>query len=66
MTKKKTLIFQIDIDVGTQWGDEPVGKFIREYCIPSVKKYCTNTDTIISYLLRANMKNMGVNLIFIS
>ena len=41
MTKKKTLIFQIDIDVGTQWGDEPVGKFIREYCIPSVKKYCT-------------------------
>lgn len=41
MSDKKTLIFQIDIGIGTQWGDEPISKFIKNNCIPSVKKYCS-------------------------
>ena len=41
MTDKKTLIIQVDIGLGTQWGDEPISKFIKDNCIPSVKKYCS-------------------------
>ena len=44
MFNKKTLILQIDINEGTQWGDTSTSKFIREVCIPSVNKYCLKHD----------------------
>ena len=44
MFNKKTLILQIDINQGTQWGDTSTSNFIREVCIPSVNKYCLKYD----------------------
>ena len=37
--QNKTII-QTDIDIGTQWGNPETLNFIRNVCIPSVKKYC--------------------------
>jgi len=34
-----TLILQVDIKNGTQWGGKPAVDIIRNYCIPSVKSY---------------------------
>lgn len=49
MIKNKTLIIQVDINHGTQWGDKNIAKFLRDYCIPSVQNYCKNHD--YEYLL---------------
>ena len=38
--KKKYLILQIDIGIGTQWGEGKTVDPIRGIFIPSVKKYC--------------------------
>ena len=38
--KKKYLILQIDIGIGTQWGESKTIDPIRGIFIPSVKKYC--------------------------
>ncbi len=38
--KNKYLIIQIDIGVGTQWGNDQTINPIREICLPSVKEYC--------------------------
>ena len=38
--KKKYLILQIDIGIGTQWGESKTVDPIRGIFIPSVKKYC--------------------------
>ena len=38
--KKKYLILQIDIGIGTQWGEGKTVDPIRRIFIPSVKKYC--------------------------
>ena len=41
MNKKSTyLILQLDIDSGTQWGNEQTINPIRNIFIPSVKNYC--------------------------
>ncbi len=45
----KYLIIQIDIDQGTQWGDNRTIDPIREIFIPSVKNYCENNS--YDYLL---------------
>lgn len=49
MSKNKILILQTDINHGTQWGDDTIMNFLREYCIPSVKKYALKND--YDYLL---------------
>ena len=36
----KYLIIQVDIDKGTQWGNNNTINPIREIFIPSVKAYC--------------------------
>ena len=36
----KDLIIQVDIDKGTQWGNNNTINPIREIFIPSVKSYC--------------------------
>ena len=38
--KSKYLILQLDIDSGTQWGNEQTINPIRNIFIPSVKNYC--------------------------
>ena len=38
--KSKFLVIQIDIDQGTQWGNNNTIKPIRDIFIPSVKNYC--------------------------
>lgn len=38
--KSETLVLQIDIGSGTQWGNEATINPIRDIFIPSVKKYC--------------------------
>ena len=38
--KSKHVVIQVDIDVGTQWGDIRTINPIREIFIPSVKHYC--------------------------
>ena len=47
--QSKHLVIQIDIDVGTQWGDSRTINPIREIFIPSVKHYCNkfNYDYIL-------------------
>ena len=42
--KSKYLILQLDIDSGTQWGNEQTINPIRNIFIPSVKKYCKKYD----------------------
>lgn len=41
MQQQTATIVQIDIDHGTQWGDKNIVNFIRNTCLPSVKKYCS-------------------------
>ena len=38
--KSKYLVLQIDIEEGTQWGNSKTINPIRDFFIPSVKKYC--------------------------
>ena len=38
--KSKYIVIQIDIEGGTQWGNESTINPIREIFIPSVKRYC--------------------------
>ncbi len=47
--KNKYLIIQIDIGVGTQWGNDQTINPIREICLPSVKEYCSKFN--YDYLL---------------
>ena len=42
--KSKYLVLQIDIGAGTQWGSSNTINPIREFFIPSVKKYCQRYD----------------------
>lgn len=37
-------VIQIDLEHGTQWGDENIVNFIREICIPSVQSYCRKNN----------------------
>ena len=53
------IILQMDMYVGTQWGDEPVGKVIREYCSPSVKKYCTKHGYDYQLFTESQYENHG-------
>ena len=51
---KKTLIIQVDINYGTQWGDKNTVKFLRTHCIPSVQSYCRKNN--YEYTLIKNSK----------
>jgi hypothetical protein len=46
---KNVTIIQLDINQGTQWGNDNTTKFIREQCVNSVKRYCekNNYDHIV-------------------
>lgn len=41
---KKILVIQVDINHGTQWGDENIVNFLRTHCIPSVQSYCRKNN----------------------
>ena len=47
--KSKVLVLQIDIESGTQWGNEKTINPIRDIFIPSVRRYCDKFD--YDYLL---------------
>jgi len=64
--KSKFLILQIDIGVGTQWGNENTINPIREIFIPSVKKYCKKFQYDYSIITKSSYEEKYANFDFLA
>ena len=64
--KSKFLILQIDIGVGTQWGNENTINPIREVFIPSVKKYCKKFQYDYSIITKSSYEEKYANFDFLA
>ena len=63
--KSKYLILQLDIDSGTQWGNEQTINPIRNIFIPSVKKYCKKYDYDYSLIKKISNEDRYGNFDFL-
>ena len=67
MNKKSTyLILQLDIDSGTQWGNEQTINPIRNIFIPSVKKYCKKFQYDYSIITKSSYEEKYANFDFLA